>query len=105
MDTSKPGPLLLVGGGVLMVLGSILDWSPNPSGLSTGAVGLLGIFVLLFGISVGLIGATRAFGLAVPLPDQLLGFTQDQIALVLAFTASCGRSARSAGMAPSSGFT
>ncbi len=105
MDTPKPGPLLLVGGGVLMVLGSVLNWSPNTSGLSTGAVGLLGIFVLLFGISVGLIRATRVFGLAVPLPDQLLGFTQDQIALVLAFTASCGRSARSAGMAPSSGFT
>lgn len=87
MDTSKPGPLLMVGGAVLMVLGSILDWGPNTSGLSTSAVGLLGLFVLLFGLIIGLIGAIRAFGVALELPAQLVGFTQDQIAIVLGFTA------------------
>ncbi len=70
-----------------MVLGSILDWGPNTSGLSTSAVGLLGLFVLVFGLIIGLIGAIRAFGVGIELPAQLLGFTQNQVAIVLGFTA------------------
>jgi hypothetical protein len=87
MDTSKPGPLLMAGGGALMMLGPILDWGPNTSGLSTSSVGLLGSFVFLFGVLIGLTGASRAFGLPVTLPDRLLGFTQDQVAVVLGGTA------------------
>jgi hypothetical protein len=77
----------MTGGGALMVLGPILDWGPNTSGLSTSSVGLLGVFVFLFGLVIALIGATRAFGLPVNLPDALAGFTQNQVAVVLGFTA------------------
>ena len=40
-----------------------------------------------FGLIIVLIGATRAFGIAIELPAQLVGFTQNQVAVVLGFTA------------------
>ena len=80
MDTSNPGPLLLLAGGVLMLIGSILDWGPSTSGLDLDIFGLLGIVTLLTGVFLGFLGANQAFGLGVGLPDQLAGFSLGQIA-------------------------
>ena len=80
MDTSNPAPLLLLGGGVLMIIGSLLDWGPRTSGLNLDIFGLLGIITLLTGAFLGFLGANKAFNLGVGLPDNVAGFSLDQIA-------------------------
>lgn len=87
MDTSNPGPLLMLGGGVLMFIGSILKWRFESSGVSTDSFGLLGLFVLVFGAAIAGIAAVRAFAPQVSLPERIAGFSIDQIALILGFTA------------------
>ena len=79
MDTSNPGPLLLLGGGVLIVLGTILDWGPSTSGMNTDFNGLFGIIALLIGIGLAAIGAIRAFSPSTSLPDNIGGFSLDQL--------------------------
>lgn len=79
MDTSNPGPLLLLGGGVLIALGTILDWAPSVSGLDTDINGLFGIIALLIGISLAAVGAIRAFSPSTSLPNDIAGFTLDQL--------------------------
>ena len=86
MDTSKPGPLLMMGGGALMVIASFLDWRLGNSGLSTDSFGLLGIFTLLFGIAIVGVAATRTFAPGVNLPSHILGFSLDKLCVMLAFT-------------------
>ena len=86
MDTSNPGPLLMLGGGVLMVLGSILNWGPSTSGLSTDLFGLLGILILLSGAAIAGLAAVRAFAPQVGLPDDIIGFSLEQVAVILGFT-------------------
>jgi hypothetical protein len=86
MDTSNPGPLLMLGGGVLMIIGSILNWGPSTSGLSTDLFGLLGILILLSGAAIAGLAAVRTFAPQVGLPDQIVGFSLDQVATVVGFT-------------------
>lgn len=85
MDTSNPGPLLLLGGGVLIALGSILDWfggfGGGASGLNTDLNGLFGIIALLIGIGLAAVGGIKAFSPSTSLPDNIAGFTLDQISL------------------------
>ena len=78
MDTSNPGPLLLLGGGVLIVLGTILDWGPGVSGLNTDFNGLFGIIALLIGIGLAAVGGIRAFSPSTSLPENIAGFSLDQ---------------------------
>lgn len=87
MDTSNPGPLLMLGGGVVMFLGSILNWRGDASGVSTDSFGLLGLFILLFGAAIAATAAIRAFAPQVTLPDQIVGFRLEQIGIILGFTA------------------
>ncbi len=86
MDTSNPGPLLMLGGGVLIALGSILDWRGGQSGLNFDSAGLYGILVLLIGAGIAFVGANKAFGLNVSLPDEILGLSMTQWVLIEAFT-------------------
>lgn len=86
MDTSNPGPLLLLGGGVLIVIGTILDWGPSTSGLDTDLNGLFGIIALLIGLGMIALGAIRAFSPSTSLPDSIAGFSMDQIVLAEALT-------------------
>ncbi|MGI9601272.1 MAG: hypothetical protein ACR2QE_05280 [Acidimicrobiales bacterium] len=87
MDTSRPGPLMMLGGGILMVLGPILKWGGDTSGVSTDAAGLLGIIVLLSGLFILGVGAVRAFGIEVAIPERIAGFTIEQICLIDGFAA------------------
>lgn len=79
----------MLGGGALMVLGSLLDWrgfrGAGTSGVSFDSMGLFGILVLLIGLGLVAIGAIRAFGLSVDLPDNIAGFSLNQLALIEAF--------------------
>ena len=86
MDTSNPGPLLMLGGGVLMALGSILKWGGDQSGISLDAIGLLGIVALVSGLFIALVGAIGAFDLSIGLPEEVAGFRLIQIAIADALT-------------------
>jgi len=87
VDTSQPGPLMMLVGGILMAIGTLLDWQKFGSGigLSLDTFGLLGIFALLTGLALAAVGAIRAFGLSVALPEQILGFTLMQLLMIDAF--------------------
>ncbi len=82
----------MLGGGALIVLGSILNWRDfgfgggGVSGLSFDNLGFFGIFALLIGLGLAAIGAIRAFGVSVNLPDSIAGFSLDQLGLIEAFT-------------------
>lgn len=84
MDTSNPGPLLLLGGGVLMFIGSLLKWGGDTSGVSTDALGLLGILTLLFGAAIAAVGGIRAFAPQTSLPAEIAGISLDKILVILA---------------------
>jgi len=86
MDTSNPGPLLLLGGGLLIALGTILDWFPGASGLNVDFNGLFGIVALLIGLGLAAVGAIRAFAPDTKLPDEIAGFSFDQLSFVEAVT-------------------
>ncbi|MGI9625139.1 MAG: hypothetical protein ACR2PK_20100 [Acidimicrobiales bacterium] len=83
MDTSKPGPLLMLVGGALMIIGSFLDWGPGTSGLSTDVLGLLGILTLLIGLVLAIKGGINAFAPETDLPDELGGLSTDKISVFL----------------------
>lgn len=87
MNDLKPGPILMLGGGVLLLLSSFLDWGPGTSGFETDAFGLLGILTLLIGVGAAGIGGATAFAPQVKLPSQILGFTIAQFVGALSFSA------------------
>lgn len=70
-----------------MFLGAIFNWREGTSGVSTDSFGLLGLFVLLFGAAIAGVAAVRAFAPQVNLPSNIVGFTLDQVMVVLGFTA------------------
>lgn len=90
MDTSNPGPLLLLGGGVVIALGTILDWGPSTSGLNVDFNGLFGIIALLIGIGLAVVGGIKAFSPSTALPDDIVGFSMDQVAFVEGLTVFIG---------------
>lgn len=87
MDTSQPGPPMMLVGGIMMAIGTLLNWQRGSGGigLSLDTFGLLGIFALLIGLALVAVGAIRAFGLSVSLPEQILGFTLIQLLMIDAF--------------------
>lgn len=88
MDTSQPGPLIMLAGGAVMIVASFLNWFPDTIGLSTDFSGLLGIIVLLTGIAVVAVTAIGLFAPDTKLPDDIAGLLDlDQLLLVLAFSA------------------
>jgi len=81
---------MLLAGGAVLFISTFLDWlSVGPfsqSGWSTDAYGLTGIFVAIIGLAVA--GGTAATTFAnVSLPDEILGFTRDQVYCVLGLSA------------------
>jgi len=86
----KPSTIMLIAGGAVMLLSTFLAWLDTGfgslSGWSTDAYGLTGIFVALIGIIIA--GGTAATTFAnVSLPDDILGFTRDQIYCMLGLSA------------------
>lgn len=85
MDNIKPSTWLLMGGGIVLLLSTFLDWvSVGPFGANawdTEFFGLLGIYCAIIGLIIGGGIALRQFG-NVNMPDQIMGFTHEQIHLI-----------------------
>lgn len=88
----KPSTIMLIAGGAVLLISTLLDWVSVDGGeffgdfganaWDTDFFGLLGIVCALIGLAVaGAVAATQ-FG-NVSMPDRLLGFTHDQVHLVL----------------------
>ena len=76
----------MLGGGVLMVISTFINWRTGTSGLSTDALGLLGIFTLLFGAAIAAVAGTRAFAPQTSLPDEIAGLSLNKICAIFSLT-------------------
>lgn len=85
MDTSNPGPFVMLGGGILMVVGPLLNWFRGTRGIDVDVFGLLGIFVILSGLLVLALGVIRLSGAETGLPDEIVGFRLEQLVAIDAF--------------------
>ena len=88
MDKQQPSPgeWAMMGGGVVALLGSFLDFAYDTSSWGKGAFPIATI-IPLYGIVVGVLVALTRFA-NVKLPANVLGFSWNQIYLVLGFFAS-----------------
>lgn len=89
-DDIKPSTIMLIAGGTVLFISTFLDWVDSgpfsQGGWSTEFNGLLGIIVGVIGVAVA--GGTVATKFAgVSLPDEIIGFSHDQIHLALGFAA------------------
>ena len=92
MNDLKPGPLVALGGAVVLLISVFLEWVDIPvgggdSGLSTDFYGLVGILLLLIALAVGAAAALDSFAPQVDLPDGVMGYTRTQLVLILGTTA------------------
>ncbi len=69
-----------------MVIASFLNWGGDNSGVSTDALGLLGILALLFGLTVAGLAAVEAFSPSTSLPTEIVGISLSKIPVMLGFT-------------------
>ena len=67
-----------------MIVGSFLKWGGDSSGLSTNALGLMGIFALIFGVAILSIGLSRSFVPQTKLPDAIAGLDIRKVGIILA---------------------
>lgn len=83
----KPATLMLIGGGAVMFIATLLDWRErggfSVSGWDTDAWGLMGVFVAIIGIVIAVGVAVTTFA-DVSLPDDILGFSRTQLYVSLA---------------------
>ncbi len=96
MDNNvKPSTIALIAGGAVLFISPFLAWfsidtgfgNISENGISTdGGPGLLGIWCLLIGVVVAAAVAASNFA-NVSLPDRVVGFTMNQVYLVLGFAA------------------
>ena len=68
---------------MLIAIGTFLDWAGafggSVNGLDTDLNGLFGFIALLIGIGLAVVGGIKAFSPSTSLPDNIAGFTLDQI--------------------------
>lgn len=87
MNDLKPGPLVALGGAVVMLISTFLPWIDifgfTENGLNSDFFGLIGIIILVIAVVVGALAAILAFFPQVGLPDRIVGYTQTQLMLVL----------------------
>ena len=83
----KPSTMMMIGGGAVLFISTFLDWWSvgrfSASGWETDAFGILGIIVALFGLALAAGPALTTFA-NVDLPEEVVGFTRNQIYVVLA---------------------
>lgn len=91
MNNMKPTQIMILGGGVLLLIGSFLDWfSFGPFGANaydSDFFGLTGILILLLSIELIAVSAIQAFAPQVNLPEKLLGYSLAQLTTVAALAA------------------
>ena len=76
----------MLGGGILMVVSTFINWRTGTSGLSTDALGLMGIFTLLFGAAIAAVAGIRAFAPQTSLPDGIAGISLNKICGIFAIS-------------------
>jgi hypothetical protein len=90
-----PGKIMLIAGGAVLLISTFFAWVSieafgedfTESGLSTdGGPGLLGIWCLLIGGGIAVLTALQTFA-GTNLPSRVLGFSWNQIFLMLGFAA------------------
>lgn len=88
MDKQQPSPghWAMIGGGVVALIGSFLDASGDSSAWGKGAFPIVTL-IPLYAVIVGVLVALTLFA-NVKLPTNVLGFSWNQIYLVLGFFAS-----------------
>lgn len=91
MNNMKPSQLMILGGGVLLLIGSFLDWfSVGPfdaNAYDTDFFGLQGILILILSVELIGVAAVKAFAPQVNLPERLLGYSLAQLTTVAAVAA------------------
>ena len=89
-DNVKPTTIMLIAGGAVLFISTLLDWrsagSFGVSGWETDNWGLLGIVVALIGIDIA-VGAILTQFTEVKLPEKILTLNHDQLHLALGFSA------------------
>lgn len=93
----RPGAIAMLAGGVLLLISTFLDWigalgegiNVYNSGVegARNIYGLAGIFLLLISLAVIAVTAIRTFAPQVNLPSNILGFSMNQVVLILGFAA------------------
>lgn len=83
----RPGAIAIIVGGVLTLISSFLDWFGigrfGRNAYETDLFGLTGIFLLLLSVAVIAVAAIGAFAPQVNLPANIVGFTLNQVVLVV----------------------
>ena len=84
MNDLKPSTWAMLGGGVVLLIASFLDWqSLGPFSTNAWDRGLFGFFLLVIaGVAIA-VSAIGAFAPQVSLPEQVLGFTMTQLVTAL----------------------
>ena len=87
----RPGQITALVGGVIILISTFLDWFGfGPIGFSVyegDLFGFTGIILLLLSLDIIATTAIRAFAPQVNLPQQILGFSLDELTLAAGFAA------------------
>ena len=95
MDNLKPSQMMHIGGGVLIVLSTFLNWwsfgdgdfSASANAWSTDSYGIMGILLFAIGVVLAGGGIMAATGNDENMPDEVLGLSRNQLHLALGFAA------------------
>ena len=92
MNNVRPSTLAAIVGGALLFIASFLDWfSVGGGGFSISFnlwdQGFQGFFMIVLAIVIVAFAAIPAFAPQVQLPDEILGFSRNQVIMVLGFAA------------------
>lgn len=87
----RPGQIAKIVGGVIILISSFLDWFGfGPVGFNAfdgSRLGFTGILLVLLSLELIVGTSIRAFAPQVNLPNQVLGFSLDELALFAGFAA------------------
>jgi len=81
-----PGEWAMIGGGAVALLASFLDFAGDTSAWGKGAFPIVTL-IPVYAVAVGVFVALHRFA-GVDLPDRVLGFSWNQISLMLGFFAA-----------------
>ncbi|MCH7789921.1 MAG: hypothetical protein IH940_10850 [Acidobacteria bacterium] len=80
----RPGAIMIMAGGAVLAIASLLDWVEFIG--KTELFGFQWVFTLLIGAAAAIVVAIKTFS-SVELPDEILGFSLNQIIVALGFGA------------------
>lgn len=80
----KPGTIMLIAGGAVVFLASLLDWTEFNS--KTEVFGIQWLFTLIIGGGIAVLVALASFT-NVTIPEKVFGFDLNQLFLTMSFAA------------------